>query len=139
MKPPQTFAVLVALLVLPGCSSSPPEDGASSVAQEIVAGGLYYSQNEDGTFSVTKVLAVDDFAVHLRSYANKFTEKPVDVDPNVLTLGSIGDSGGFGIGHFPLAKEGFFNDTPVFIKQVPVRDEELEGYRIYLKAESGSE
>ncbi len=101
---------------------------------EIVVGGLYYSEDEDGAYAVMKVLAVDDFAVHLRSYANKFTEPPVDLDPAVLTLGGIDSPGGFGIGHFPLAREGFFSGNPVFIKQVPVADDELEGYRLYLEA-----
>ena len=105
---------------------------------EIVVGGLYYSKNEDGTFTVMKVLAVDEFAVHLRSYANTFTEAPSDVDPAVLTLGSIDSPDGFGIGHFPLTKDGFLNDNPVFIKQVPVAEDELEGYRFYLEDMKGN-
>ncbi len=81
-----------------------------------------------------KVLAVDDFAVHLRSYKNKFPEVPRDLDTSTLLLGGIDDPDGFGIGHFPLAKEGFWNGNPVFLKQEPVRDDELEGYRMYLEA-----
>jgi hypothetical protein len=100
----------------------------------IPVGGLYASQDSDGTWRVTKVLAVDDDAVHLRIYANKFREQPKDVDPAKLTLGSINDPGGFGIGHFPVAKEGFHADYPVFIKVVPVAEDELEGYRMYLDA-----
>lgn len=86
-----------------------------------------------------KVLVVDDFAVHLRSYANRFDEFPIDIEPDVLSLGSISDEGGFGIGHFPLAKEGFWNDNPVFLKVTPVTDDELEGYRMYLEAMNDSQ
>ena len=42
-----------------------------------------------------------------------------------------------GIGHFPIAREGFFDDNPVLIKVVPVKDEELEGYKLYLEAMKG--
>lgn len=105
--------------------------------KSIKVGGLYATQNKDGTWRVMKVLALDDHAVHLRSYANKFTEQPKDVDPDKLTLGGLNDPGGFGIGHFPLAKEGFFKDNPILIKVVPVKEEELEGYKLYQEAMKG--
>jgi len=98
----------------------------------IKVGGLYAIQDTDGSWRVMKVLAVDEAAVHLRSYANKFPDQPKDIDPAKLTLGGLNDPAGFGIGHFPLAKEGFFNDNPVLIKVVPVQEEELEGYKLYL-------
>ena len=97
-------------------------------------GGLYATQDEDGSWRVMKVLAVDEFAVHLRSYANKFSDQPKDIDPAELTLGGINAPGGFGIGHFPLAKEGFFKDNPILLKVVSVKEEELEGYKLYLEA-----
>ena len=103
----------------------------------IQVGGLYATQDRDGSWRVMKVLAVDDHAVHLRSYANKFPEQPKDVDPAKLTLGGLNDPAGFGIGHFPLAKEGFFKDNPVLIKVVPVSEDELEGYQLYLEAMKG--
>jgi hypothetical protein len=128
-----SFTILIAVC---GCS----KEGKAPVAQEnksIQVGGLYATQNKDGSWRVMKVLAVDDYAVHLRSYANKFPEQPKDVDPAMLTLGGLNNPAGFGIGHFPLAKEGFFNDKPVFIKVVPVQEDELEGYKLYLEAMNG--
>lgn len=139
MKQLQPIIILAILCLLYGCSSSHSENEKNDSSPEIVVGGLYYSQNNEGTFSVMKVLAVDDMSVHIRSYANKFTAKPADVDPAVLTLGGLNDPAGIGIGHFPIAKEGFLQDNPVFIKQVPVTDEELEGYRMYLEAMNGSQ
>jgi hypothetical protein len=127
------FAILAAIS---GCS----KEAGAPVAKDnksIQVGGLYATQDKDGSWRVMKVLAVDDFAVHLRSYANKFPEQPKDVDPAKLSLGGSKDPGGFGIGHFPLTKEGFFNDNPVLIKVVPVKDEELEGYKLYLEAMKG--
>jgi hypothetical protein len=86
-----------------------------------------------------KVLALDEHAVHLRSYANSFKDRPNDLDPSELSLGAVGDPAGFGIGHFPIGKEGFLNDQSVLIKVVPVSEEELEGYHLYLEAMNGDE
>jgi hypothetical protein len=127
---------LAALLAACGCSK---EKGATVAKDDksIQVGGLYATQDQDGSWRVMKVLAVDAFAVHLRSYANKFPEQPKDVDPAKLTLGGLNDPAGFGIGHFPMARAGFFKDNPVLIKVVPVREEELKGYRLYLEAMKG--
>ena len=125
------FASLTAVC---GCSK---EEGAPEGNESIQVGGLYATQDKDGSWRVMKVLAVDEFAVHLRSYANKFPEQPRDVDTARLTLGGLNDPAGFGIGHFPWAKEGFFNDDPVLIKVVPVKEEELEGYKLYLDSMNG--
>src|SRR5439155_20052955 len=117
---------LMCWVAMLGCS----REGSAPVAKDdmsIKVGGLYATQDKDGSWRVMKVLAVDEFAVHLRSYANKFPEQPKDIDPAKLTLGSINDPGGFGIGHVPLAKEGFFKDNPVLVKVAPVKEEELEG------------
>jgi hypothetical protein len=119
-----------------GCS----KEGNAPVAQDkksIQVGGLYATQDKNGSWRVMKVLAIDDHAVHLRSYANKFPEQPKDIDPSKLTLGGLKDPGGFGIGHFPLTKEAFFNDNPVLLKVVPVEEDELEGYKLYLEAMKG--
>lgn len=132
------FAIIcfTTLMAVCGCS----KEGSAPVAKDdksIQVGGLYATQGKDGSWRVMKVLAVDEHAVHLRSYANKFPEQPKDVDPAKLTLGGLKDPAGFGIGHFPLAKEGFFNDNPVLIKVVPVKEDELEGYKLYLEAMKG--
>lgn len=125
-----------ALTTLCGCSRA-GNVSMSQARQSILVGGLYATKDKDGSWRVMKVLAVDDHAVHLRSYANKFPEQPKDVDPAKLTLGGVNDPGGFGIGHYPVAKEGFFNDNPVLLKVVPVEEQELEGYKLYLEAMKG--
>ena len=124
---------LTAWLLLGGCSN-PEGVPVSQENEPIQVGGLYAAQDDDGSWRVMKVLAHDEQAVHLRSYANKFNEQPTDVDPSKLTLGGLNDPAGFGIGHFPIAEEGFLADEPVLIKVMPVSEEELEGYRLYLEA-----
>lgn len=135
MKVGQSAIILLSILVaVSGCS----KEGSTSVApQSIQVGGLYATQDKDGSWRVTKVLALDEQAVHLRRYANTFREQPKDVDPAVLTLGGLNDPTGFGIGHFPVVKEGFFKGKSVLIKVVPVKDDELEGYKMYLEAMNG--
>src|SRR5262245_16166813 len=106
------FAIiwLATLVAVFGCSK---EEGApvTKDSKSIQVGGLYASQDKDESWRVMKVLALDDVAVHLRSYANKFPEQPKDIDPAKLSLGGLNDPAGFGIGHFPLAKEAFFEDN----------------------------
>ncbi len=136
MKIPCTCTALffTVLMFLSGCIPDKTIETPAKKSTEIKIGSLYATQNEDKSWSITKVLAVDEKAVHLRAYANKFKNKPQDIAPDKLTLGGIDSPVGMGIGHFPLAKEGFFKDKPVFLKVVPVKEEELEGYRMYLDA-----
>jgi hypothetical protein len=96
-----------------------------------IVGGLYASREDNGLYRVVKVLAVDDFAVHLRSYADRFEGLPSGVASSQLSLGFLGPPHGFGIGHFPLALEGFREDDRVLVGQEPVQDDELDGYRIW--------
>jgi len=100
----------------------------------IRVGGLYTSQYDDGKWHVSKVLAFDGEIVHVRMYANTFADQPQSLDPTTLTLGSVGGSGGFGIGHAPIAKEGFLGEKHYLVMVAPVTSDELEGYRYYLDA-----
>jgi hypothetical protein len=133
-----TRTLVICLLTFGAVNGCSKEKSNSVTPQSIQVGGLYATRDQDGGWRVMKVLAVDDQAVHLRSYANKFVEQPKDIDPAVLTLGGLNSPAGFGIGHFPLAKEGFLKDKPVLIKIVPVKEDELEGYRLYLQDMNGS-
>jgi hypothetical protein len=97
---------------------------------EIVAGGLYSSRQEDGTFRVVKVLVVDQATVHLRMYAERFIEIPDNLHSTSLSLGSV-LSEAFGIGHYPIARGGFFQNEKRLLAKELVADEELDGYRIW--------
>lgn len=92
---------------------------------KLTVGGIYGTRDKDGSWKLSRVLALDDHAVHLRLYSDRFTELPKDVDLKNLH---------WVIGHVPLARAGFENESPVLIKVVPVADDELEGYRYYLEA-----
>jgi len=95
-------------------------------------GQLYTCTWDDiGNYSVAKVLAVDESAVHVRVYKETFPARPTTVDPGSLSLGSIYDSGGFGVGHLPLAREEFLRWEPELIAQTEVAEDELDGYRMW--------
>lgn len=91
----------------------------------------------DPSFGVAKVLAIDGGAVHVRLYKNRFPSRPKEVDPSTLSLGSIDEAGGGGIGHLPLSPEGFAAWRPVFIMQSSVSEEELEGYKLWKESGGG--
>ena len=105
---------------------------------ELRAGGLYSVDDGDGTFSVVKILVLDDSAVHIAIYVNKFPTRPTTIDPSALTFGSIDDENvedeGIGMMHLPLSREVFERDRPVFISQTSVTAEELEGYNMWKEA-----
>jgi hypothetical protein len=134
------FALGIVLLSITlGCSFGGDDTATPSQDATFQVGGLYASKGDDGQWSVCKVLAVDDDAVHLRSYANRFPLVPRDLDPSTLTMGTLDPSspgfpGAFGIGHMPVSKQGYLSENPVLIKVVPVREDELDGYRAYLDA-----
>jgi len=104
---------------------------------ELKVGGLYSVNDGEGSYRVAKILALDDSAVHIRLYKNKYPSRPQTVDLSTLSLGSINDKDGFGMGHLPLSRKAFANWQPIFLFQSAVTDEELEGYRMWKEDHGG--
>jgi hypothetical protein len=100
-------------------------------------GEIYSVQDEKG-YKVAKVLAVDSTVVHIRLYKNVFPERPRSVDVTTLTLGTIHDADGFGIGHLPVTARTFSSWLPVLITRTTVAQEELEGYEEWKKSKGGA-
>ena len=93
--------------------------------------GAYYSvEAERGGFRVAKILAVDKKGVHIRLYQNRFAERPPEIAPDELTLGSPDDEGS-GIEHAAVLLRTFTTWKPVFIVQGSVTEEELDGYKAW--------
>ena len=82
-------------------------------------------KNKDNTFYLTKILVLDDFAVHLRTYRDTFKTKPININSENLKIL---------IGHAPLDINGFLLDKPELLKAEDVKESELEGYKMYLEA-----
>src|SRR6059058_2332145 len=83
-------------------------------------GDICSVRSEGELFGVIKVLAVADGVVHVRLYKEKFPERPQRVAASSLTLGSVTDSGGFGMGHIPLSGATFDSWAPVPFQNEPV-------------------
>jgi hypothetical protein len=119
---------VVLAAALAGCKAE------QDLGPEVSVGALYAVPNQDGTWGVSKVLAVDKAVLHVRNYANKFAEQPTEKQIDELTLGGPDHPDGAGVAHLPLSRDGFFANHPVLITIQPVTEEELEAYNVYLEA-----
>jgi len=100
--------------------------------------GAYYSIIDGDTFSIAKVLKLEPGIVHARIYKQHFQQRPRSIDPAALTLGSIHDKDGFGMGHLPLQLVTFTDREPMFLTHAEVKPEELEGYNLWKETADGS-
>jgi hypothetical protein len=99
--------------------------------KKLKAGAICTVEDGDGKFGVVKILVLDDEIAHIRIYKNEYNQRPISIDLKTLSLGSINDKDGFGVGHTPLDRKGFENWKPVVITYEEVNKEELEGYEIW--------
>jgi len=100
-------------------------------------GDLYSVEGEAKNYKVAKVLVVDSDAVHIRLYKNSFIERPSNVDPSTLSVGSLRDPDGFGMDHMPLSRSSFNRWRPRYITHTSVTDDELQAYKQW-KQSNGS-
>ena len=126
------FAFVFLFLCLAyGCKRQTPE-------AELVAGGLYTVESDPGKFGAAKLLAYEDGICHVRLYREEYPSRPAILDPAKLTLGGAGDQEGFSLGHMPLREESFRAWKPVLAGKAEVKEEELEGYRMWKQDGGGS-
>ena len=112
--------------------------GCHSENARFKASGLYAVKDGKDKFKIAKVLVADKDIVHIRLYKNTFSNRPTTVDPAELSLGSIKDKDGFGMGHLPLGVEAFMAWDPVLLMEAPVTAEELEGYKMWKESGGGA-
>ncbi len=103
---------------------------------ELFEGG-YYSVIDGDVFSIAKVLKLDADTVHVRIYKQHFPQRPRSIDPGALTLGTIDDEDGFGMGHLPLRLSAFSQREPLFVAYSAVTAEELGGYSFWKETANG--
>ena len=112
---------------------SPSSNHAPS---ELFEGG-YYSIIDGDDFAIARVLKIDPEIVHIKIYKQHFSQRPRAIDPARLTLGTIHDDDGFGMGHLPLRMQTFSEREPAFITHLPVAGDELDGYNMWKDADGG--
>jgi hypothetical protein len=111
--------------------------GISSCTDSLKIGALYSVNDGEGWYRIAKVLVVEKDGVHIRLYKNKFKSRPPGIEFASLSLGSIHDKDGFGMGHLPLTHRAFVAWQPVLISEGSVSEEELDGYREWQNAKAG--
>ena len=99
--------------------------------------GAYYSIIDGEDFSIAKVLKIEPEIVHVRIYKQHFPQRPRSIDPAALTLGTIHDKDGFGMGHLPLRPATFLGSEPMFLTHSEVTAQELEGYNFWKESADG--
>jgi hypothetical protein len=127
MKHQHRVVFLVLFLAVAGCS------GANSMTE----GGIYSIDNGDSKFGVVKILKLEPGIVHVRVYKNKFASRPSTIKVDELSLGSVKDKDGFGMGHLPISENDFKGWKAVLLLKTEVRPEELEGYKLWKEAGGG--
>lgn len=122
------LAVLLLFMIgVTGCS------GGTSMTE----GGVYSIASGDGKFGVVKILKLEPGIVHVRVYKNKFESRPTTIKVEELSLGSIKDKDGFGMGHVPISEKDFSGWKAVLLTKTEVKDDELEGYKLWKEANGG--
>jgi hypothetical protein len=92
--------------------------------QKLAPGDVCSIKSED-QFAVLKILSKSDDVVHVRVYKEKFATRPNSIEMRALSLGSINDADGFGVGHLPLSCAAFGSWLPAKFRCDPVTDDEL--------------
>jgi hypothetical protein len=104
---------------------------------DLAPGDICSIKSGESGFGVIKILVVDQHVIHIRKYKNRFTERPYQLDLSRLSIGTIHDPDGFGVGHLPVSAGGFGSWMPSRICSQDLTDEELEGYRYWLEDQGG--
>ena len=109
---------------------------------EVIEGGIYSAiigreKTGENIYGVIKVLRYENHAVHSRVYKNRFKKRPTTIDPSILSLGTIHDKDGQGIGHAPLSGRMFTGMLPVLMMRSEVSAQELDGYNAWKEAKGG--
>jgi hypothetical protein len=92
--------------------------------RNLAAGDVCSIKSED-QFAVLKVLSKRDDVVHVRVYKGKFATRPSSIEMGGLSLGSINDPDGFGVGHLPLSCATFGSWLPAKFRCDRVTNDEL--------------
>jgi hypothetical protein len=100
-------------------------------------GGIYSILDGEKSFSAAKLIAHEDGICHVRIYKQKFAARPTDLDISSLSLGRLGEPGGFGIGHVPMREQAFQQWHPILIATSDVTSDESEAYTTWKEVGGG--
>ena len=104
---------------------------------KIKAGSICTVENGDGKYGIVKVLVINDREAHVAVYKNVYEKRPNKIDFKTLSIGSMYDEDGFGIGHIPLKRREFDSWKPVSVGYEKITKEDLEGYEMWKSYDDG--
>ncbi|HEX7578225.1 MAG TPA: hypothetical protein VF430_09335 [Verrucomicrobiae bacterium] len=121
--------VITLCSMLVGCSGS----GGSTALKE---GGIYSFKNNNGAYSVLKILKVESGGLHIRVYSNQFDSPPTKVDESTLYMAGRNPKPNEILSEpdVALLKKSFDNYKATFVQQSTVKDDELEVYKTWKQA-----
>jgi len=100
---------------------------------DLAPGDVCSIRSGESAFGAIKILLIDQHVIHVRKFKNRFPQRPYDINPASLSIGTINDPDGLGVAHLPVSAAGFASWMPARICRQEVTDEELEGYRCWLE------
>jgi len=120
------FVMALLLSALVGCNSK---------TGGLKEGGIYSFKNDNGTYSVLKILKVESAGVHVKIYSDQFDTPPTNVDESKLIIVGTDHKPNqtLGLADAPIKGEAFANYHATFIQQGTVTPKELEGYNTWKK------
>lgn len=128
-------------------SDLPEQTTVADLDDPHLIAGAYYSVpgSTAGTYQVLKVLALDDYGVHVRLYGNAFAHRPATIAPELLetapffslTPEDAGQEWPLSVGHLPLLVRTFIGMRPLYITHADITPDELDDYREWKEAGGG--
>ena len=124
--------VLTLCSMLLGCSRS----GGGGSSGSLKEGGIYSFKNDNGTYSVLKILKLESAGLHIRVYSNQFDSPPTQVDESTLYMAGIDHKANetLGLADAPMLNERFADYKAAFVQQSTVKPDELQGYNAWKSA-----
>ena len=110
--------------------------GCNSKTGGLKEGGFYAFKNDNGSYSVLKLLKVEGAGVHAKIYSNQFDAPPTQVDESKLYIVGVNHKPDetLGTADVPIKGESFQNYKATFVQQGTVTPQELDGYNQWKKA-----
>ncbi len=124
------------ILFLVGCTNRPTNIFYPELNKfDYNVGDLYSFNKENNTYGVLKIIGIDETSegtiISAKIYKNTYSSTPKENTLGDLSVGTIYDKDGYGVGHLPILKGAFEIDILDFIKNEPVQTDELEGYNYW--------
>ena len=112
---------------------------ACAMNSGLIEDGIYAKAQKDSGYTVLKILKVDDYGVHVRTYNNVYRSTPKRVDESYLYMAGLDHKPDepLGMGHAPISKHSFSTWSVTFVQQSTISSKELDDYRVWQEAGGG--